>query len=62
MKHVYQCENCKGVHKTKSSIYTCFVCSKEICEHCLCIWGTCKECAATKTDDELRILFCKFAD
>lgn len=45
MKIGYICDNCKESSSTKTWIFNCIECNKEICEQCMFGLATCKECA-----------------
>lgn len=57
MKTVYLCENCGRVHSLRSFIFHCTDCEKEICDECMYGWATCKRCAQSKSDEELKERF-----
>lgn len=57
MTTVYQCDNCGEVSRSKTWIFHCCECDKEICESCMHGWATCKECAKGKTREELEKRF-----
>lgn len=57
MKTVYQCDNCKETYSSKTWIFCCSWCGKEICDCCMYGWATCKECASSRTDIKLKEKF-----
>lgn len=57
MRILYQCEACQCAHKIRSWIFHCWDCGKEVCEDCMYSYATCKDCAKSKTDDELKERF-----
>jgi hypothetical protein len=57
VKIVYQCDNCTATTPHKEWIFPCIFCGKEICESCMDGSATCRECAATKTEEEIEKAF-----
>lgn len=53
-KRVWWCDTCKGICLEKP--WKCPVCGKEICDNCFDRFAVCRECAAGKTDDEVKTL------
>ena len=49
------CERCRAPQIYRDNIWDCPGCEKEGCDSCFDRYGHCKECAAGKTDEELRI-------
>lgn len=49
------CERCRHAHKARCSMWDCPGCDKETCDDCFSAYAHCKECAAGKTDEALRL-------
>ncbi len=56
-KTMYICGNCQAAHDLRAWVFTCQYCDKEICEHCMDSCATCKECAMTRTQEEIQAKF-----
>jgi len=57
MRTGYICDNCGRASTSKTWIFNCIECNKEICECCMYSWATCKSCAQGKKDSFLKERF-----
>jgi len=53
MRRMWICDSCG--QPSVSIPWSCPGCGRETCEECFDRFGHCKECAAGKTDEELRV-------
>lgn len=49
------CERCGHGQKFRSNVWNCPGCGKEVCDSCFDRYAHCKECAAGKPDEQLRL-------